>query len=529
MTSAEMVADGQNSGDLKPALAENVVLPIEATAGDNVAEPGGSLDKNPSAASLTGYWRACNLVTNTGFFSSWNGKSDIFFLEQIKDDVTLYAMSNGEKKSVAGHGAIEGNQLRIALPMSDGPMINKQMTLRSDSSIPAVDETEPAAPDIAPATVPGSESLPAEEVAAANITEETKGEEAASSTQELVCTGSVLNGDSMMLSCIEEGGTKNPPFALDSEFTRLTKRDVAELKIMSQRIHEMEILATALKAYHTANDSTYPEELNALNDGYLELPQLTVSGGSRIIEYNRDSLDTSLGLTRAPSASDDATDVLHRQNLLRLEEEALANWPEFPYLPPLLRIRYSAPPMILQVREANPSSVERVDPGNVLRCLTPLVDGHDPDTIEKLKVSCQNNMKQLGLCVGLFRKDDKFNRDPAGWAMMFGSYISDDVMPTCPGRREANEPGRTSSYTLLFPAINNEELTQIVAAIRSAISSFDEIKHVVPMIVENHPCADGKSRNVVFWDGHAERIDDSDWARVVTPFVAASEAYRDGF
>jgi prepilin-type processing-associated H-X9-DG protein len=45
------------------------------------------------------------------------------------------------------------------------------------------------------------------------------------------------------------------------------------------------------------------------------------------------------------------------------------------------------------------------------------------------------------------------------------------------------------------------------------------------VIIENHPCADGKSRNVVFWDGHPERIEDARWAELIAPFVRAGDKY----
>jgi prepilin-type processing-associated H-X9-DG protein len=426
-------------------------------------------------------------------------------------------MSNGEKKFVAGHGTIEGGQLRLALPMSDGPMINKQASIKSDSSIPAADETEPAAPDIAPAQVPAGESPQIEEVSAAKVGEEAKDEDAPSSTQELVCRGTLSDGDSMMLSCKVEGGTKKPPFTQDSEFTRLTERDVAELKIMAQRIHEMEILATALKAFQSTNDSTYPEELSALNDGYLELPQLTMSGGSRIIEYHPDGPAVSV-----PVRSESMPE---REFLFQWEEEVRAAWPEFPGIPPMVLIRYSAPPMVLQFSDADPHTVERVDPDNRLRCSSSPPPLLSPEIHAKLIDSCQNNMKQLGLVMRMYSNDSRERRNPAGWTMLYPEYIRALDILTCPSLFEGHA-GHTLSYDLLFPTMNEAELVILAEEMGLDTGDIKALKHKVPAIIENHPCADGKSRNVVFWDGHAERIEESDWARVVAPFVSASEAYR---
>lgn len=502
----------------RPTIAEEAAAVSNGVTMEKDAdEPGESLEEGASTASLTGYWRACNLVTNGGFFGSWNGKSDIVYLEQINDDVTLYIMSNGEIGAALGQGSIEGDQFRLAIPVSDGPMIGQQMSIKSGPSNPEAAETEPDESDIAPAPVPTSESLPAAEVAAAQNREEAEGENDSGSIQELVCTGSLSDGDSMMLSCTVEGGSKKPPFTDNSEFTRLTERDVAELRIMVQRIHEMEKLANALKAYRTANESALPEELSGLNDGYLDSPQLTVSGGSRIIEYNPDG-----PVTPAPIRSESMTE---REFLIQWEEDARAAWPEFPGIPPMVLIRYSTPPMVLQFSDADPHSVERVDPGNRLRCSSSPPALSSPETRARHIEACQNNMKQLGLVLQMYSNDSRERRSPAGWAMLYPEYIRDLDILTCPSLFEGHA-GRTLSYDLLFPTMNEGEL--VILGEEMGLEADDEValKHKVPAIIENHPCADGKSRNVVFWDGHAERIEDSDWARLIAPFVVTSDAYR---
>ncbi len=514
--SAGMRADDLNIASVQPALTENVAVPSEVSVEDDAVEPGESLEEGTAAGSLTGYWRACNLAANKGFFSSWNEQSDIVHLEQINDDVTLYLMSNGEIRVAMGHGTIDGNQLRLAIPTSDGPMIGNQASIKSDSSTPTADESEPAKPDITFAQVPGSQII---EVYDATVWEEARDDDAPSSTQELVCTGTLSDGDSMMLSCIVEGGSKQTPFTQDAEFTRLTERDVAELKIMGQRIHEMEILATALKAFHTAYPSTFPEELSGLSDGFLDSPQLVVSSGSRILEYSPNA-PWNQGYSERPE------EMTSQNYLLQREKDALAGWPDFPNAPPLLRIRYSTPPMILEIRDANPSSVARVDPGNRLRCFSFGTPPWTPEIQERCIESCQNNMKQLGLVLKMFANEAEEGRFPAGWATTVPEYLADTSVCTCPSVTGEVGSTRSVSYELLFPAINEEELVILAEEMGLDTGDIKALKHKVPVIIENHPCADGKSRNVVFLDGDAERIEDSDWARVVTPFIAASEAYR---
>ncbi len=505
-----------NAPGRQPIAEESAAVSNGAAEENFLGDSGKTQVADASAASLTGYWRACNLVKNKGFFSSWNGNSDIVYLEQLDDAVTLYLMSNGEIRVAMGHGTIDGSQFRLAIPTSDGPMIGKQASIKSDSSIPEAGEKEPAASDIAPAPVPAGDSPQIEEVSAVKVTEEGKGEDAPSSTQELVCTGTLSDGDSMMLSCIVEGGTRNPPFTQDSEFTRLTERDVAELEIMAQRIHEMEILATALKAFQSTNNSTYPEELSALNDGYLELPQLTMSGGSRIIEYHPDGPAVSV-----PVRSESMPE---REFLFQWEEEVRAAWPEFPGIPPMVLIRYSAPPMVLQFSDADPHTVERVDPGNRLRCSSSPPTLLSPEIHAKLIDSCQNNMKQLGLVMRMYSNDSRERRNPAGWTMLYPEYIRALDILTCPSLFEGHA-GHTLSYDLLFPTMNEAELIILAEEMGLDTGDIKALKHKVPAIIENHPCADGKSRNVVFCDGHAERIEDARWAELIAPFIWAGDKY----
>jgi prepilin-type processing-associated H-X9-DG protein len=322
----------------------------------------------------------------------------------------------------------------------------------------------------------------------------------------------------MMLSCIVEGGGKQTPFTQDAEFTRLTERDVAELKIMGQRIHEMEILATALKAFHTAYPSTFPEELSGLSDGFLDSPQLVVSSGSRILEYSPNA-PWNQGYSERPE------EMTSQDYLLQREKDALAGWLDFPNAPPLLRIRYSTPPMILEIREANPSSVERVDPGNRLRCSSSPPTPSTPEIQARFIESCQNNMGQLGVVLKMFANEAEEKRLPAGWATTVPDFLTDTNVLTCPSVTGEVGSTRSVSYELLFPTINEEELVILAEEMGLDTGDMKALKHKVPVIIENHPCADGKSRNVVFWDGHPERIEDARWAELIAPFVRAGDKY----
>jgi prepilin-type processing-associated H-X9-DG protein len=211
--------------------------------------------------------------------------------------------------------------------------------------------------------------------------------------------------------------------------------------------------------------------------------------------------------------------------LLQREEDVLAGWPDFPNAPPLLRIRYSTPPMILQMREANPSSVERVDPGNRLRCSSSPPPPATPEIQARFIESCQNNMGQLGIVLKMFAIEAEEGRIPAGWASIIPDFLTDTNVLTCPSVTREGGSTRSVSYELLFPTINEEELTEVANGMDLGALEADAMKRIVPVIIENHPCADGKSRNVVFWDGHAERIEDARWSELIAPFVRAADNY----
>ena len=452
------------------ALSESVV------AGEADSNP--PVEASGPVPALAGFWKACG---TPDLFPSFGHEGDIepniICLEQAEARFSIYPAAHDVRRTEFIR--FEGNQLTMVLPAA---------------------------------------------VRRAPRDAEPSGEQ----FDDFLLPGTLLDENSIYFKASLPGSAGQPPRTVELSVYRLSERQIAEFEITLQRQEELRQLAKALRDFRSANDSTYPAELSELNDGYLGVPQLGVSGGSRIIEYSPDSLDPSMMLTRSAPNKAETTDSDHQQALFRREEDALSNWPEYPYMPPLLRIRYTVPPMILQIREVSPGRVERVDLENTLRCPTIQANDHDPEKIGKLTESCQNNMKQLGLSVGLFQNDDAYKRKPAGWAMMFGEYIMDNVMLTCPGRHEVNEPGRTSSYALLFATISDVELTQIADELGMDTSDPVALKHTVPMIVENHPCVDGSSRNVVFWDGHAERVEDREWTNLVAPFVEASDAYREG-
>lgn len=337
---------------------------------------------------------------------------------------------------------------------------------------------------------------------------------------ESVLSGTLTDSDAVVLSGVVNNGHTVVP--LEITLTRLNEREAAEVEIWGRRQLEMRALASALSAYFKDHDHKYPEVLEQLNDGYLENPQWAISSGSRRITYTPygpSDVDTS-GYPPELSAA---------QRLLRKEEDALRAWPDFPAPMPRLRIDYAAPPMVLQFVSTNPDAVFRSDEDSRLRCPevadNRVADGDAPSLI----ASCQNNMKQLGLVMKMFSNEAPEERYPPGWAVVYPEYLTDLKVLTCPSLDEEEGPNKTISYELLFPAANEAEL-QAFAAEWGLIETTDrgQFQSTLPTAIEVHDCADGKSRNVLFMDGHVQKYGAARWEAEIAPFLDMAEAFQTG-
>lgn len=211
----------------------------------------------------------------------------------------------------------------------------------------------------------------------------------------------------------------------------------------------------------------------------------------------------------------------------RLEEDTLRPWPDFPSFPPILRIRYTSPPMVLQCSTINPDRVRRADRENLLQC-SDSQEAVPAGDVAALIASCQNKMEGLGRAIKMFQDKSRGGHSPAGWAMMVLEYFTDTTVLTCPGLDEGDYPDCNVSYEMLFPTLSERDLRELAEEWGMAPTNLTELKTQVSAVIETHKCADGNSRNVLHWDGHTERLDAARWQAEIVPYLPMADAFRRG-
>jgi prepilin-type processing-associated H-X9-DG protein len=144
---------------------------------------------------------------------------------------------------------------------------------------------------------------------------------------------------------------------------------------------------------------------------------------------------------------------------------------------------------------------------------------------QALVASDQNNLKQLGLINKMFANENCMYTIP-GFCTVFPEYLTDPGVLTSPW----DEPG-TVSYELLFPAVTEEELEELGIQYLESKGDVDpnnpalsaQAQSVVPLIfnttdipaIGDSPAA----RNVLFLDGHVERLTLDAFEERVGPFL----------
>lgn len=481
-------------GAIPPVATHDVPVVREASIPDKSPVPAkateATLPEQPLAhrgpgiqatGPLTGLWKACGYPAlfrkrNPGERQSHN----IVYLAHSGSDITLH------------------------LPEGVGPGKIETQGLVQDDRISIVAPGEKPAPD---AVVGGSR-------------QRHPGSGDPTPESDMILQGEFTDGDEIFVTGTRGSANGVAGLTIDLTLTRLGETEVGEFEIWSRRHEELKALAEALGAYREKQGQSYPTQLAELSPEYLKNSQVAESSPSRLVQYN----PAPPTLVRA---SEYPGDWSQRDILYRTEADILAGWPDFPNFPPLLRVRYTTPPMVLQFENPNASQVRRVDVGNRLRCdILSSIPGATGE-IPLLTASCLNNMKQLGLVLKMYQNEARGQRSPAGWATTVPEYLTDTMILTCPALREGEGTERTVSYDLLFPTINERELRALAAQWGLNASDPNVLQSRIPAILEAHPCADGHSRNVLFWDGHAETIDPARWHSDIAPYMPMAEAYRE--
>lgn len=311
------------------------------------------------------------------------------------------------------------------------------------------------------------------------------------------------------------------PVPVEISLTRMTDREEAELDILAKRAREVEMLVGALQAYADDHGKQYPDTLEQLRDTYLDDPNLAVSAPSRVVGYAPE------GLASMPDPNPYPDAATHTERLVKQEADRMAAWTNFPVFPPQLSIVYAVPPMTLACQRIASRHVQRVDGHSIVSC--PPAAGAEPaGKVAALMASCINNMKQLGLVLKMFANEDRENSFPGGWAMTIPDYLVDTKVLTCPGLGEEDGPGRTVSYSLLFPGLREDDMGAIAADLGIEAQAGGTAQAVVPLVVEIHDCAERGKSHVLFADGHVETFTSGRWKERIAPFVAYADQLSGG-
>ena len=133
-------------------------------------------------------------------------------------------------------------------------------------------------------------------------------------------------------------------------------------------------------------------------------------------------------------------------------------------------------------------------------------------------VSCQNNMKQLGLVIRMFSAEHR-EYVPASWRTVYPDYLCDPNVLVCPAGDKLE-----TCYDIVFPALHEEDLAMIWEAVEgqgAAQAPGGGWESRVPVVTEKHRhTVDAKVvRNVLFYDGHVEAMSDEQWNEHVKPYI----------
>lgn len=311
-------------------------------------------------------------------------------------------------------------------------------------------------------------------------------------------------------------------------FSRLDARDLSELEIQDRRCSETTQVAEAIQGYFKDNGSM-PESLADIVPQYLKSAQFAESNASRRITYIPDGTGSLAEINEYPNAR------THQERLLKQEADRLAAWPTFPSKPPMLTIQYAVPPMtIISYMVELPKAV-RIDLGSPMSCPRSTFRSDANDAVHLKK--CEGNMKELGDVLRVFASGDRERRYPGGFGvtvptmMVNGAKVVglfDTMALTCPSLGEEDVPGRTESYSLLFPTLNEAELRAIAIELGIEADNDAYLSSKIPIVVEIHECSNKSGSHVAFVDGHVELLQPQDWQARVAPFVEYAENYYAG-
>jgi prepilin-type processing-associated H-X9-DG protein len=291
--------------------------------------------------------------------------------------------------------------------------------------------------------------------------------------------------------------------------------------IAQARHDEVRAMYAPLKAYAEDHEGRFPSALAQLVPEYVNSLDLYADREDRIVSYiPGHALQDLSQLERIPGCSKSSDPA---QTFLLHEAKLQEFWGgPAPFAPTLVEVTYGDP---YQVTTLN------VHGGSTSRSITDEALIAAPQSAieearwQALVASDQNNLKQLGLINKMFANENCMYTIP-GFCTVFPEYLTDPGVLTSPW----DEPG-TVSYELLFPAVTEEELEELGIQYLESKGDVDpnnpalsaQAQSVVPLIfnttdipaIGDSPAA----RNVLFLDGHVERLTLDAFEERVGPFL----------
>ncbi len=311
---------------------------------------------------------------------------------------------------------------------------------------------------------------------------------------------------------IDTGSTQEiEPFTV--EITLVGKRLEPNTLSLAERVRllrdEMQEFHERLKEYLAATGA-YPSQIEELSPRFIEDIAPYRSTATRTIAYSRPTAHDNEAIQELTHA---AMEAATEDELETIEAQLIALWGD----------RFLGADAILDVRDTELNVHLRL---RAIGRIDEVVDFDPAEEEESAAVrsartnaqnaSCMNNMKQLGLVARMFQHEQAVQLMPAGWRMTYPAYMADTRILTCPG----GEPG-TESYELVFAGATLESLHALGRTVEGlpADTPEGEVGARVPFLLERDHCSGLEERNVLFVDGHVERLSDDEWNAAIEPYL----------
>ncbi len=291
--------------------------------------------------------------------------------------------------------------------------------------------------------------------------------------------------------------------------------------ILQARLDEVRAMYGPLRAYAEAHNGQFPDALSLLIPDYTASTDLYASRDNRVVTYLSGQVLSEIrsfpGIPGCSNSSDPGKAMLAHE----AELQQLWGGPA-PFVPNLIEVAYSDPDQIVTLSTQGSTSS-----GSMMAELNALAA--DPTAVaaqwSAMIASDQNNLKQLGLVNKMFANENCEYTMP-GFCAVYPEYLTDTNVLTSPW----HEAG-TLSYEFLFPAATEEDLETMAVDYLAAQGDVDlndpalraRAQSMVPLMynIEDIPAVGDKpaTRNVLFLDGHVERMTIPNFNDRVGPFL----------